>query len=108
MNFLDCDNSDNCKGALMGWFHKKCVKELKWRSIKSVIDPKFKFTCKECLEYQNKIQNENIMSIISDRIVDANSNHNSVEDGEADDILNNQIIKREEIISEFSEQIANE
>jgi hypothetical protein len=42
----------------MGWFHKKCVNELKWKSMKSLIDPNFKFICKECIEFHQKSENE--------------------------------------------------
>jgi hypothetical protein len=90
----------------MGWFHKKCVKELKWKSIKKVINPKFKFTCKECLEYQKKFKNEKIISLIPERIVEINSIHVNYldEEEEANNFLNNQIMKKEEMNLELSEQ----
>ena len=47
-----CQYEDECVGSYGGWFHPKCVPELKNMSENELI--KINFTCKECLKAHSK------------------------------------------------------
>ena len=47
-----CQYEDECVGSFGGWFHPKCVQELKNIPEKDLV--KINFTCKKCLKAHSK------------------------------------------------------